>query len=82
MSNWFNFYERYGVNFSSVSGDEESGYNGKTVCFKCKITNQITEGVIHHMIGGSFGLEGPRYRSIYKYHEVNIYKIKKNSYDN
>ena len=36
MSNWFNFYERYGVNFSSVSGDEESGYNGKTVCFKCK----------------------------------------------
>lgn len=26
--------------------------SGDTVCFKCKITNQITEGIIHHMMGG------------------------------
>ncbi len=51
--------------------------SGDTVSFKCKMTNNITEGTIHHMIGGSFGLEGPRYRAIYKYHEVNIYQIKK-----
>ena len=51
--------------------------SGDTVYFKCKISNQITEGVIHHMIGGSFGIEGPRYRSLYKYQEVRIYSIKK-----
>jgi len=41
------------------------------------MTNNITEGTIHHMKGGSFGLEVPRYRAIYKYHEVNMYQIKK-----
>lgn len=51
--------------------------SGDTVYYKCRITENITEGVIHHMVGGSFGIEGPRYRGIYKYNEVRIYQIKK-----
>lgn len=51
--------------------------SGDKVTYKNRITDQITEGVIHHMIGGSFGIEGDRYRGIYKYTEVHTYKIKK-----
>jgi len=51
--------------------------NGDTVYYKNRITEEITEGVIHHMIGGSFGIECEKYRGIYKYTEVNTYKIRK-----
>lgn len=51
--------------------------SGDKVTYKNRITDLTTEGVIHHMIGGSFGIECERYRGIYKYTEVNTYKIKK-----
>jgi len=51
--------------------------NGDTVYYENRITEEITEGVIHHMIGGSFGIESKTHRGIYKYTEVNTYKIKK-----
>ena len=51
--------------------------SGDKVYYKNRITNLTTEGVIHHMIGGSFGIECERYRGIYKYTEVNTYQIRK-----
>tara|TARA_Y100000034_G_scaffold58354_1_gene71154 strand:+ start:824 stop:1033 length:210 start_codon:yes stop_codon:yes gene_type:complete len=51
--------------------------SGDNVTYKNRITDLITEGVIHHMIGGSFGIECKQYRGIYKYTEVNTYQIRK-----
>ena len=51
--------------------------SGDTITFKNRVTDLITEGVIHHMTGGSFGIEDKRYRGIYKYTEVHIYQIRK-----
>ena len=38
--------------------------SGDKITYKNRITEQITEGTIHHMIGGSFGIEGTQYRGI------------------
>jgi len=51
--------------------------SGDTVYYENRITGFMTEGVIHHMVGGSFGIESKTHRGIYKYTEVNTYKIKK-----
>tara|TARA_R100001443_G_scaffold84302_3_gene90993 strand:- start:2891 stop:3112 length:222 start_codon:yes stop_codon:yes gene_type:complete len=51
--------------------------SGDKIYYKCKHDNLIREGTIHHMIGGSFGVEGPRYRMIYSYNEVKPYSIRK-----
>lgn len=51
--------------------------SGDTVYYINRITELVTEGVIHHMIGGSFGIESKTHRGIYKYSEVNTYKIRK-----
>ena len=53
--------------------------SGDKVTYKNRITDLTTEGVIHHMIGGSFGIESKTHRGIYKYTEVHTYKIKKQS---
>ena len=50
--------------------------SGDKVSYINRITELVTEGVIHHMIGGSFGIECKRYRGIYKYTEVNTFQIK------
>ena len=34
-------------------------------------------GTIHHMIGGSFGVESDRYRAIYNYSDIKPYSIRK-----
>ena len=41
--------------------------SGDRVKFNCKITGLRKEGVIHHLIGGSFGIEDKKIRAIYKY---------------
>jgi hypothetical protein len=51
--------------------------SGDKVSYINRITNLPTEGIIHHMIGGSFGIESKTHRGIYKYIEVNTFKIKK-----
>ena len=56
--------------------------SGDTVCFKCKITNQITEGIIHHMMGGSFGLKDQGIEVFTSTMKSTFIKLKKNSYDN
>ena len=51
--------------------------SGDKVEFNCRITQLRKKGVIHHMIGGSFGIEDERIRAIYKYTDTIVYKIKK-----
>ena len=51
--------------------------SGDKVSYINRITNLPTEGIIHHMIGGSFGIESKTHRGIYKYTEVYTFKIKK-----
>ena len=51
--------------------------SGDRVSYINRITNLTTEGIIHHMIGGSFGIESKTHRGIYKYTEVHTFKIKK-----
>lgn len=51
--------------------------SGDKIHYKCKHDGMVKEGTIHHMIGGSFGVEGPRYRMIYAYGEVRSYQIRK-----
>ena len=51
--------------------------SGDRVSYINRITNLTTEGIIHHMIGGSFGIECKTHRGIYKYTEVHTFKIKK-----
>ena len=53
--------------------------SGDKVTYINRITELLTEGIIHHMIGGSFGIESKTHRGIYKYTEVHTYKIKKQS---
>lgn len=48
-----------------------------TVSYIDRETKETTEGIIHNMIGGSFGIESKTNRGIYKYDEVNTYNIKK-----
>ncbi len=56
--------------------------SGDRVKFTCKITGLRKEGVIHHMIGGSFGIEDKKIRAIYKYSDTKVYKIIKLGLDN
>ena len=51
--------------------------SGDKVSYINRVTVLVTVGVIHLMIGGSFGIESKTHRGIYKYTEVNIFKIKK-----
>ena len=51
--------------------------SGDKVSYINRITEMVTEGIIHHMIGGSFGIESKTHRGIYKYTEVNTFQIRK-----
>jgi len=51
--------------------------SGDRIYYKCKLDGMVKEGTIHHMTGGSFGVEGDRYRTIYSYNEVKPYQIMK-----
>jgi len=51
--------------------------SGDKVEFNCRITQLRKKGVIHHMIGGSFGIEDERIRAIYKYTDTKVYNIQK-----
>jgi hypothetical protein len=50
---------------------------GDTVEFNCKIQKLKKQGTIHHMTGGSFGIDDGKIRAIYKFTEVKMYGIKK-----
>jgi hypothetical protein len=53
--------------------------SGDSVHHKCKIDSQYKKGIIHHMVGGSFAIEGDRYRTLYNYSDVKPYSIRKTS---
>jgi hypothetical protein len=50
---------------------------GDKVAFNCRITQLRKKGVIHHMIGGSFGIDDGKIRAIYKYTDTKVYNIQK-----
>ena len=49
--------------------------SGDRVHHKCKIDGTYKEGTIHHMVGGSFGIESSRFRALYSYNDVKSYSI-------
>ena len=51
--------------------------SGDKVHHKCKIDGFYKIGTIHHMIGGSFGVESDRYRAIYNNSDIKPYSIRK-----
>ena len=59
--------------------DDNKITSGDLVHHKCKIDGFYKTGTIHHMVGGSFAIEGDRYRTIYNYSDVKPYSIRKSN---